>query len=121
MMRSHVDNDTLPVGIFYLGPLIGPVIAPVIGGSITASIGWHHIFSVSAGLGGMVFLSTFFLFPETLSYRRRHIRAPVSVEDGAALPPMSKPPAGPPPARNPFPASPNCPARHRSCAIDPAG
>lgn len=109
------------------GPLIGPVIAPVIGGSIANSIGWQHIFSVSAGLGAVVLLTTFAFFPETLVYKRRHVHAKVSTEPraelsestvplnkdavvqvGAAASDAVKPAVAaatpPPPARNPFKA-----------------
>ncbi|KAI9006467.1 major facilitator superfamily domain-containing protein [Hyaloraphidium curvatum] len=96
-------------GLFYLGPLIGPVIAPLIGGSITSSIGWHHIFSVSAGLGACVLLSTFFFLPETLPWRRRHIRSKEpSSEPAGAVVTVDGAPAQPaptaPPARNPLKA-----------------
>lgn len=59
-------------------------------------------------------LVTFFFFPETLVYRRRHIHAPapkVTAIEGkdavvavSAAPAAAKPPAGPPPTRNPFSA-----------------
>lgn len=57
----------------------GPVIAPTLGGFIGEHLGWRAIFYVLAGIGALVFVSSFALLPESLPTEKRRRLDPLGV------------------------------------------
>ncbi|KAI9594196.1 major facilitator superfamily domain-containing protein [Syncephalis fuscata] len=62
----HIHERGSKMGYFLLGPLIGPVIGPIIGGVLNQYHGWHSIFWLLTGLGGLALIVNVLSMPETL-------------------------------------------------------
>lgn len=58
---------------------LGPVIAPALGGMIGDAFGWRTTFFVLAGLGTLVFASSFLMLPESLPVSKRTRLNPIGI------------------------------------------
>ncbi len=43
---------------------VSPMVAPTVGGYVTATIGWHYVFVILAGVTSLIFVAVTFVLPE---------------------------------------------------------